>query len=113
HQTDGDDLRIREGRRGIGRAAPTGQPGMGFEEVINKAIDFRHLVYNGRQMARPPSVRLGVATPFYTLSELWRPSLSTQYSGLVTVGSHLPTISATSISMPSAMMRSSRCTQDV
>ena len=83
HQADGDDFGISKSRRGIGRAAPVGQPGVRFKEVINEAVDFGHLVYNGRQMGRPPSVEMSFATTFYTSSELWRPSLSTQYSGLL------------------------------
>lgn len=67
HQADGDDFRIREGWRRIGRAAPMGQPGMSFEEIINEAVDVSHLVYNGRQMGRPPSVEMSFATSFYTL----------------------------------------------
>jgi hypothetical protein len=57
------------------------QASVGFEEIIDEAVDVSHLIYNGRQMGRPPSVRLSVATPFYTPLELWRPILSTQYSG--------------------------------
>src|SRR5215212_10135294 len=79
HQADGDDFGIGKSWRGIGRTAPVCQRSVGFKEVINKAVDFGHLVYNGRQMGRPPSVEMSFATTFYTPSELWRPSLSTQY----------------------------------
>lgn len=81
HQANSDDFRVGEGWCGIVRAAPVSQARVDFEEVINEAVDFSHLVYNGRQMGRPPGVRLSVATPFYTPLELWRPSLLTQYSG--------------------------------
>lgn len=83
HQANGDNFRIGKGWRGIGRAAPVGQPGVGFKEVINEAVDVSHLIYNGRQMGRPPGVEMCFATSFYTPSELWRPNLSTQYSGLL------------------------------
>jgi hypothetical protein len=56
---------------------------MSVKEIIDKAVDFGHLVYNGSQWGRPPGARLSFATTFYTPSELWRPILSTQYSGLL------------------------------
>ena len=56
-----------------------GQAGVGFEEVINEDVGLSHLIYNGSQLGRPPSVEMSFATTFYTSSERWRPILSTQY----------------------------------
>jgi hypothetical protein len=80
HQADGDDFRISERGHGIGRTAPVGQAGVGFEEVINEAVDVSHLVYNGRQMGRPPSVEMWFAPSFYTLRSYGDPTfqLNTQ-----------------------------------
>lgn len=60
HQGDGDDFRIGEGGLMIGRTSPVCQAGMRLKEVINKAEDVSHLVYNGGQMGRPPSDRLSL-----------------------------------------------------
>ena len=81
HEADGDDFGIGEGGRGVRRGAPSREGGRFVEEVINEAEDVGHLVYNGSQRGRPPSVGKWFAPLFYTLSELWRPNLSTQYSG--------------------------------
>ncbi len=81
HQSDSNNFGIRESRLVIRRGSPMRQLSMGFKEVINKDVDLSHLIYNGRQMGRPPSAGLSFATTFYTSSELWRPILSTPYSG--------------------------------
>ena len=65
HQGNGDDFRIRESGLMIGRGSPMRQSGMRFsgmrfKGVINKAVEISHLVYNGRQMGRPPSDRLSL-----------------------------------------------------
>jgi hypothetical protein len=54
------------------------QSAMGFERVIDEAVDLSHLIYNGSQMGRPPGVEMICSTSFYTPSGLWRPFPSTQ-----------------------------------
>ncbi len=83
HQSDSNNFGIRESRLVIRRGSPMRQLSMGFKEVINKDVDLSHLIYNGRQMGRPPSAGLSFATIFYTSSELWRPNFSTPYSILL------------------------------
>ena len=61
HQADSDYFRIREEGRSVWRATPVRQARVGFEEVIDEAEDVSHLVYNGRQMGRPPSVEIWFA----------------------------------------------------
>ena len=55
---------------------------MGFEVMINKAIDLSHLIYNSSQAGCPPSIEISFATSFYIFG-MRRPSLSTQYWGFV------------------------------
>jgi hypothetical protein len=66
HQRDGDDLGIREGGRFVGRTPPLCQPRVGFQVVINEAVDFRHLVlYAAHGSLSSGGGRCGVATSFY------------------------------------------------
>jgi hypothetical protein len=60
HQSNGDNFCICKSRLVIGRTTPVGQRDVGLKEVINEAVDFGHMIYNGRQMGRPPSVRLSL-----------------------------------------------------
>jgi hypothetical protein len=70
HQGNCNDLSISEGWFIIRRTPPMSQTRMCFKEVIDKAVDLSHLIYNGSQMGRPPGVEMGFATSFYTPSGL-------------------------------------------
>ena len=62
HQGEGDNLSVSESRLGIRRRAPGGPPRVSFEVVVNEAIDFSHLIYNGSQGGRPPGAKFGQNT---------------------------------------------------
>jgi len=49
HQSDSQYLGISESRIGVRRRAPSGPARVGFEVIIDEAIDFSHLIYNGSQ----------------------------------------------------------------
>src|SRR5215208_1605159 len=62
HQSDSDYLSICKERLLIGRASPMSQSRVSFEVIINKAVDFSHLIYNRSQRGRPPGEEFCFAT---------------------------------------------------
>lgn len=60
HQSYGDDFCIGKIGMMIRGASPVSERGMSLKEVINKAEDMSHMIYNGSQVGRPPSVRLSL-----------------------------------------------------
>lgn len=43
---------------GIRRLSPVRKLWRSFEVIINEAVDVDHLIYNGAQAGRPPSVKI-------------------------------------------------------
>ena len=65
HERDGDDLGIAELGAGVVGGAPSGQVGVGLEEVIGKAEGNEHLVGYTHSESGPFAAERGLATAFY------------------------------------------------
>src|SRR5215216_1540390 len=76
HQRDGQNFRVGKARRMVGRTPPPGAVRMSFQVVVNKAVDFGHLMLYALGHRSPSFGRRSCfATPFYRPLKDWRPSL--------------------------------------